>query len=953
MNTDIQEERKIVDKKPVLLRKRLHVVSNTHWDREHRHGLQETRCLLIEAVDKLLDIMEADDNFKNFVLDGQSVILQDYLEIKPQNFERLKKLVRQNRLHIGPWYTLPDMQSVAAESLIRNLLVGDRYCRQFGGKMNFGYSIFSFGQIAQLPQIYRGFNIENVILYKGFSPEVLPNAEFIWQAPDGSETLTSRLGNLSRMNFMLCFTIPVILGGDARKNGWEASYMSGNKLAHMIDNNFYNQNAAELQQDIRIRKENILKAVKDVFNSVSDSLAQDTFLAFDGVDYSFPLSQIPEALCAAQEFFGNSVEILHSTPAQYFQDLREELDLKKLFRYCGELRYPPINKVHCGCLSANVELKQKANRAENILLNIAEPFSVFNMILGNRYLQELINKAWEYLLKSHAHDSIHALGVPKIKKDTAYRLDQVCELSESIARRALEGIISRINTDGLNKNELYITVFNPCKFERNGVVNVKVDLPATEHIKSYEIETLTGLPVEHYEYDSYLINIGSVNSENRPKKVACKRLDIDMMVENVPPIGYKTYKLKYEVSGTPIIPHPFSDAVFPSNGIAINSYTLNNGILQVQINDNGTINLTDLETHYFADGIHLLKDTGCSGNMWVHSEPNNNRLFTTKTSVNQVSLIQNSFLSATLRIETVMNIPESLTQDRKQRSKHSVATAIVTDITLKKNSRRIEFKTCLNNRCKDHKLSVVFPTNLQSDVVYSQNAFMITERKVGKPEAIKGKFKNQIRQFPMNSFVDVSDNKQGITLMSRGLQEFEPLHYDNGKIEIELTLLRSVCQTFPLHNDVFLSYENESSQCLGEHSFEYALYVHNSDMAQSDVLNEAQNYQSDMIVVEFGKGREGSLPLEMSLLESTARNVSITAIKKAEYDNSIVLRLSNPFNQPVKEILKFGFTVDRAWHANMNEEKQKQVAVVDNVITAHIEPYQVVTLILESPVLCG
>jgi len=148
-----------------MSRKRLHVVTNTHWDREHRAGFQETRYALVEMIDKLIKIMENDPEFKYFVFDGQTIVLEDYLEVKPHMKDRLKALIGSGRILVGPWCSLPDHFSLNPECIIRNLLRGDRVSREFGHKMNLGYSFFSLGQMAQLPQLYAGFGIDEIIFY--------------------------------------------------------------------------------------------------------------------------------------------------------------------------------------------------------------------------------------------------------------------------------------------------------------------------------------------------------------------------------------------------------------------------------------------------------------------------------------------------------------------------------------------------------------------------------------------------------------------------------------------------------------------------------------------------------------------------------------------------------------------------------------------------------------------
>ena len=144
-----------------------HVISNTHWDREWRFPFQKNRQHLVEMIDSVLKILENDSNYRAFHLDSQSIVLRDYLEIRPDKKEQIMKFVQQDRLFIGPWFILPDEFMISGENLIRNLLLGHETCKAFGKVSKIGYSPFSWGQISQLPQIYRGFDIDLIMFYRG------------------------------------------------------------------------------------------------------------------------------------------------------------------------------------------------------------------------------------------------------------------------------------------------------------------------------------------------------------------------------------------------------------------------------------------------------------------------------------------------------------------------------------------------------------------------------------------------------------------------------------------------------------------------------------------------------------------------------------------------------------------------------------------------------------------
>ena len=164
----------------------VHVISHTHWDREWYLTREDYRLRLIDLVDAVLDRMDRDDKFTFFHLDGQTIVLEDYLEVRPDQTERLRRRIGGGRLLVGPWYVMPDMFLVSGEALVRNLALGHRLAESFGGVMRAGYTPDPFGHVAQMPQILAGFGLDNVILWRGFGG---PRAEYIWEGHDGTRTL--------------------------------------------------------------------------------------------------------------------------------------------------------------------------------------------------------------------------------------------------------------------------------------------------------------------------------------------------------------------------------------------------------------------------------------------------------------------------------------------------------------------------------------------------------------------------------------------------------------------------------------------------------------------------------------------------------------------------------------------------------------------------------------------
>jgi alpha-mannosidase len=169
------------------------VVSHTHWDREWYQPFEEFRARLVRMMDSLLDLLERDPEYRHFVLDGQTVPLDDYLEIRPERREQIEGLVQEGRLLAGPNYMLPDEFLIGGEAWIRNLMFGIRSARAYGRAMMVGYSPDAFGHIAHLPAILRGFGIDSAYVSRGTN-EATVGGQFRWRAPDGSEVFAYRFG---------------------------------------------------------------------------------------------------------------------------------------------------------------------------------------------------------------------------------------------------------------------------------------------------------------------------------------------------------------------------------------------------------------------------------------------------------------------------------------------------------------------------------------------------------------------------------------------------------------------------------------------------------------------------------------------------------------------------------------------------------------------------------------
>ena len=166
-------------------RRQVGIVPHTHWDREWYAPFQAYRLQLVHLVDGLLDLLERDDAFTRFLLDGQTTVVDDYLEVRPEAEARIRDLVRAGRVQVGPWMVLMDEFMVSGETIIRDLQRGLARANDLGGAMTVGYLPDMFGHIAQMPQILVGAGLSHACVFRGV-PGWLDRHAFGWESPDGT-----------------------------------------------------------------------------------------------------------------------------------------------------------------------------------------------------------------------------------------------------------------------------------------------------------------------------------------------------------------------------------------------------------------------------------------------------------------------------------------------------------------------------------------------------------------------------------------------------------------------------------------------------------------------------------------------------------------------------------------------------------------------------------------------
>jgi len=856
---------------------------------------QQFRMRLVEMIDRLLEILDGNYDYKYFMLDGQTILLDDYLEIRPENKERLKKHIQSGRILIGPWHVLGDEFLVNGESLIRNLLWGHKTAKEWGEVAKVGYLPDQFGHISQLPQILRGFEIDNVIFWRGSGiPWEDSKSEFLWEGPDGSKILTHRL--------------PI----------------------HPPDNEGY-FNAARLP----LESDKAYQRIKYLKEDLSAYATSNNLLLMNGVDHMLPQETIPQTIKEVNRRLKGG-EIIHSNLFRFIQSIKRSKP--HLVTIKGEFYSSRYTRIHPGVLSTRIHLKQAHLKSENLLQRWAEPFSALAWVEKNPYPKPFLDLAWRYFFQNHPHDTLYGCCIDAVDKETMSRYSLSREISEHLAIKSLHQLAKEIDTSFTKDGEVCLVVFNPLNWSRTDWVNGTVVFPPEMKVKSFKLEDDSGnsIPFYFHERESYTHFFHPVKYISWEKKT---QFQISFLAKNVPAFGYKVYVVK--PGGNPR-PSSGQRLLSPEKSVLENEY------LKISIRKNGTFDVIDKKSDVIYKRCHYFEDGGDAGTLYNYSYPRQDKIITNLEQNARIALMENTETFARYKIETKLLLPIQLTLNRKRRSKKLTRYSITSYITLAAGVPRIEIQTVVENQVKDHRLRVLFPTEIKTDFSYAEGQFDVLQRSVKLPGDFTGWAEKPMPTYPQRTFVDVSDGKRGIAVLNRGLPEYE-IRNDK-KRTIAITLLRGVqwitapdLLTVRSHKgDPFWQFCPEG-QCLGKYIFHYSLYPHLGDWKKGRVYQQAYQHNIGCRVIQIEKNR-GKLPKHLSFIVTAPTSLIVTCLKKAEDSNSLILRVFNVLNKEAQAKIVFYRKVKRAYLVDFREEKIKKLKVRDKMISFAIPGKKIFTL---------
>lgn len=849
------------------MKKELNIVSHSHWDREWYMSWEKHRMRLVRFMDDLLDVLERDPEFRSFHLDGQTVVLQDYLEIRPSQRERVLRLVRSGKLCAGPWYVLQDEYLISGEANVRNLIVGLRDCRSCGADpVMIGYLPDAFGNISQMPQILRGFGIRYAAFGRGLT-EVgadntvvaqsgVKNSEIFWQSPDGSRVLAA------------------------------------------VFVNWYN-NAMELTAD---------RACFGRLIANCEKFASTPYLlGMNGCDHQPVQKDLSRALAFARREYAGAYDVVHTDLMTYFRKL--DAFKSDYGVYCGEIagQYTRGYVTFTNTASSRVPVKQRNFETARMLERIAEPLCTAAAPYYD-YPEDVFRYAWKTLLQNYAHDSICCCNADEVIPDMTVRFLRARDAARSQADRAIEAIVSRIDTHGEDKN---IVVFETEFAGGMTELCAEIDLPEHESAEGWSVyDGMRELPSRSECVGRTFTYTLPDDRFRQPKYV--NRYRVSFLYETSGNIGYKTLRAVPVCSALP--------AWNADGACAENEY------LRVEVQPDGSLNVTVKETGKTYRGLNVYSDEGEIGEGYTHFETDDKLRISTRGSRAEIA-VRTTPYSVEWTVVNRMRIP--CCRSGRKRSSQRKVLRIVTQYTLLRGARRIEIRTRFENRMRDHRVRALFPSGGPLVRVYADGQFDLVERSVQTMPV----WENPSNDQRMAAYVKAEHGNDALCIASRGLHEYEA--YRDGSGVLALTLLRCYGEMgdwgyFP----------TPEAQCLGEQSFEYAVTFGKAQSLSAD--EEAVVYAYRPVESAVTGAHGGELPRTDAFVGCSGTGVRFSCYKRAEDGKGDIVRLYNPTDAPRRVSLCIAPHYRSACFCRIDETPEGGVVPQDGIF--EIPAKKIVTL---------
>lgn len=799
-----------------MAKKKVFIISHSHWDREWYMAYEKHHMRLITLMDDLLELFKTDPDFDSFNLDGQTIILDDYLAVRPEKRAEVEAAIRAGKLRVGPFYILQDDFLISAEANMRNSQYGIKQASKYHEPMPVGYFPDTFGNMGQTAQMMQLAGLDTAAFGRGVTPTGFNNqtgqgdydstySEMWWQGPDDSKVLAILFAN------------------------W---YSNGNEIP--VD-----KDAAKIYWDQKL-------ADAERFASTPD------LLFMNGVDHQPVQKDVTAAIKVANELYPD-YEFVHSNFAAYVEALKADLpdDLSTIY---GELTSQATDGWYtlANTSSSRIYLKQENTKNSRLLENEAEPL----LALSNTWTeskQDRLDYAWKTLLQNAPHDSICGCSVDPVHEGMMARYANSEAVGESIRDDALMRFAQQLDTTDFVAGAKPFVAVNTTAAAKHEPITVRVEYaraPFAEGKPSAQYDKMQQLAAGLND----LAVVGADGQQVASRIVGKEVLFGYDLPDEAFRIPYMALYVDVEIA--PVMA-PFSWATFGLIAAA-NTTTLpvmaaanvlENASLKVTLEDNGTLNVTDKETGHDYQNVLVFEDKGDMGNEYIFRESADELTVVTQDGkLSNVDHVVRVGASA-LQFDLTMMVPESadekllaeelavvdITERTAGRSKTLVPLVLHVTLTLVGDEKRLTVAVTGDNQVKDHRLRALVHTGLKSDNNFSESIYEVVKR----PNTPAATWQNPTNPQHQRSFVELRGDQASVVVGNYGLNEYEILNRDT----IALTLLRCVGELGD-----WGYFATPEAQCQGQFTADFSLQF--TDGGEDARIAAYQTARSTQVVIQ-------------------------------------------------------------------------------------------------------
>ena len=895
----------------------VHVIFTTHWDREWIQSFEQYRYRLVRLVDKLLDILERETDLV-FVCDGQTIMLEDYLELRPENQLRLRSLAQAGRLVFGPWYVLSDQFLEGDEALVRNLLTGCAIAADYGGAMREGYVPDSFGSIATLPAILNGFGITGANMGRGSQAHRIRRDQnlFRWQWKDGSSVLALALGY---------------------GNGLELTYPDiWQNISHIMPT-----------------PETAARAASTIVAQQGPAFPTRVVYASAGVDHMEMRSGMSALL--AQLNTTSEHRFIASTPERFLVAAQAEIADQgiELETVCGEMRGDLASPMSLqGVLSADIRLKQANRAAELLLLRLFEPLVVAARGLAYDH-SHILRRAWKLLLAAHPHDPICATCDDNTMDDIHARIRQVRELASIATERLMHELLPE--PPAVPEQPLSVVLFNGLPGRGTDAFDLLLRLPTRLDQPVYHlldsqgcaVGTLRPLAARQMDLETYY----ALDSDLL--RLNCKAPRAERPDNSIYTLcraqGVCGFGVASGFSLLQLAPYQPAIALCPATDTHIE-----NDLLALDVAPDGRLTLHDKVSGRTFSDLGWFEDQADAGNTYDFlCVAGDSPAYSWDKARVSSRLLRHDDCAAELEVTLTWYLPARLegwtwperrawppTQVLGQRSTELISHRITTRYLLRPGLGRLEATTVFDNQAIHHRLRLGIGL-AERTAIHTGAHFSVLERT----------WPDLSDPYPTHPFDDFILLGNGLLFTGQGLYEYEARPRDASGGEVLITLCRSVDCVGVAGG---CNYEDlQSAKSLGRHEIRYAFAV-TDNVAQAAHLAAA--YNSPLL----GHGcildsDLASISLPTTLLSVSNQALMVSTCKRAERGDGAIVRLWNMGGSEQRTEVRWDLPYSRLERVELSEEPSLAPVpreLAPGLFEAILRPYEIATFKLYDRVPC-